>query len=113
MHFCAKFTCIAHSWKFEDIYNFPKKQFDSVMDKDAEQEEEFELQEEDESDIEFVEDLGDDEEWENDLDNKVEEVELDSGFGMADLEDMSGPSKKKRRKGPRLEVEYEQEMDAR
>ena len=96
----------------QDIYNFPKKQFDSVMDKDAEQEEQ-ELLEEDESDMEFVEDLGeDDEEWEHDLEDKVEEVEMEGGFG-ADLEDMSGPSKKKRRKGPRLEVEYEQEMDAR
>lgn len=85
------------------------------MDKDAEEQEERELQEEDESDMEFVEDLGDDdEEWENDLDDKVEEVELEGGFGMDDLEDMSGPSKKKRRsKGPRVEVEYEEEMDAR
>ena len=83
------------------------------MDKDAEQEDEQELLEEDESDMEFVEDLGeDDEEWEHDLEDKVEEVEMEGGFG-ADLEDMSGPSKKKRRKGPRLEVEYEQEMDAR
>lgn len=98
---------------YGDIYNFTKKQFDSVMDKDAEQEDEQELLEEDESDMEFVEDLGeDDEEWEHDLEDKVEEVEMEGGFG-ADLEDMSGPSKKKRRKGPRLEVEYEQEMDAR
>lgn len=102
-------------WCTQDIYNFPKKQFDSVMDKDTELEDEQELQEQDESDIEFVEDLGeDDEEWENDLEDKVEEVEMEGGFGMADLEDMSGPAKKKRRsKGPRLEVEYEEEMDAR
>merc|ERR1719181_699876 len=46
---------------YGDIYNFPKKQFDSVMDKNKEEEEEEEL-EEDDDDEEFVEDLGDDEE---------------------------------------------------
>merc|ERR1712193_385163 len=44
---------------YGDIYNFPKKQFNSVMDKNKEEEED-EL-EEDEDDEEFVEDLGDDE----------------------------------------------------
>merc|ERR1712072_360750 len=43
---------------YGDIYNFPKKQFESVVDKNKEEEEELE----DESENEFVEDLGDDEE---------------------------------------------------
>merc|ERR1711904_268307 len=34
---------------YGDIYNFPKKQFDSVMDKNAEEEEEDEDEEEDEA----------------------------------------------------------------
>jgi len=65
--------------------------------------------------MEFVEDLGEDdeEEWE-DLDNKVEEVELEDDLGMADMEDVALPARKKRRaRGPRVELEYEEEMDAR
>ena len=158
-------TTYSSSWG--DIYNFPKKQFESVMEK--EDEEEKELEEEDESDMEFVEDLGEDEEEWEDIDNKdrhlstvaptrqvrhdyvhkycvqlfyvffvgfhwiqsilllfrqvvyarlhinkafdlqVETVEVQGG--LMDMEDL-GPMRKRRRK-PRVEVEYEQEMDAR
>merc|ERR1719213_1030312 len=49
---------------YGDIYNFPKKNFDSVMDKNKEDEEE--LEDEDDSDMEFVEDYEDEEELEAD-----------------------------------------------
>merc|ERR1719262_1400227 len=44
---------------YGDIYNFPKKQFDSMVEKNKEEEEE--LEDEMESENEFVEDLGDEE----------------------------------------------------
>merc|ERR1712048_1370266 len=47
---------------YGDIYNFPKKQFENVMDKNKEEDEEDEL----EDDEEFIEDL--DEEDEDELD---------------------------------------------
>jgi len=101
---------------YGDIYNFPRAQFDNVMNKEGVQEDEKEFLEEDESDMEFVEDLGDDdEEWENDLDDKVETVEVPGGF--ADMEDMGMRPRKKRRAkssgSARVELEYEQEMESR
>merc|ERR1711972_1311877 len=52
---------------YGDIYNFPKKQFENVMDKNKEEEEEDEL----EDDEEFIEDLDDEDELE--LDGEVED----------------------------------------
>merc|ERR1711904_108671 len=43
---------------YGDIYNFPKKQFESMVDKNKEEEEEVE----DESENEFVEDFGEEDE---------------------------------------------------
>merc|ERR1711972_335404 len=44
---------------YGDIYNFPKKQFDNVLDKNAE---ETEAEDEDDSEAEFVEDFGEEDE---------------------------------------------------
>merc|ERR1712048_1528636 len=78
---------------YGDIYNFPKKQFNSVMDKNKEEEEEDEL-EEDDDDEEFIEDLGDDEEldgeFEDEVEPMVERLELEE-LGekkIRDLEDI-------------------------
>merc|ERR1712139_59017 len=63
---------------YGDIYNFPKKQFDSVVEKNKEEEEEVE----DESENEFVEDFGeeDDEEldgeFEDELEPEVQRLEM-------------------------------------
>lgn len=96
---------------YGDIYNFPKKQFDKVMDKEEEDEAEDELEDE----LDFIEDLGDsdldDEELE--MEGEVETVEMDDSL-MDDMEDlgMAQPSKRGR-KAPRVELEYEEELEAR
>lgn len=105
---------------YGDIYNFPKKQFDSVVEQNKEEEEELE----DESDNEFVEDLGEEDEeeldgeLEDELEPEVERVELEElgSSKIRDLEDLgaaSFPSRKRRRNLPRVELEYEEEMEQR
>mmetsp|Transcript_74150 Transcript_74150/g.217596 ORF Transcript_74150/g.217596 Transcript_74150/m.217596 type:complete len:278 (-) Transcript_74150:93-926(-) len=103
---------------YGDIYNFPQKQFQSALDNgELEKEDE----KEDESETEFVEDMGEDDDFEeDDLDvDKVEEVELEGQTGLADLEDLdevaggAAKPRKKRRQGPKVELEYEEEMEAR
>lgn len=100
---------------YGDIYNFPKKNFDSMLSKESgEMEEEAESEVEEET--EFVEDFGDD-------DDEVEDEEEGEArqlvdMGDADIEDLEGmPSAKRRRggskKGPSVELEYEEELEAR
>lgn len=101
---------------YGDIYNFPKKQFDSVLEQNAEEEEE----QEDESDAEFVADLDDEDDEFEEEDECVEQVEMEDDLGegdTADLEDLGSmlPSSKRRRQNggraePRVELEYEEEM---
>merc|ERR1712014_459086 len=95
---------------YGDIYNFPKKQFDNILDQNAEAQEE----QEDDSDPEFVADLDEDDEFEEE-DERVEQVEMEDDLGegdVADLEDLGSmiPASKRRRQGggaaPRVELEY-------
>merc|ERR550537_1415454 len=68
---------------YGDIYNFPKKQFDSMIEKNKEEEEELE----EESENEFIEDLG--EEDEEELDGELED-ELEPEVERVELEELGG-----------------------
>lgn len=99
---------------YGDIYNFPQKNFDSMLAKESgEMEEEAESEVEEET--EFVEDFGDDDD-EAESEGEGEARQL-VDLGDADIEDLEGmPSAKRRRggkKGPSVELEYEEEMEAR
>jgi protein MAK16 len=102
---------------YGDIYNFPKKQFESMVEKNKEEEEE--VEDEDESENEFVEDLGEDEddfEREDELESELVELNTPSLNKIRDLEDIAGASfmqKKRRKNVPRVELEYEEEMESR
>jgi len=100
---------------YGDIYNFPQKQFDSVVEKNKEEELE------DESDAEFVEDFDEDEldgEMEDEMEPEVQRVELEElgankARDMEDLDAMAFGARKRRKAAPRVELEYEEEMEQR
>jgi len=98
---------------YGDIYNFPKKQFESALEDES-------IEKEEEDETEFVEDLelGEDEEEEDLEFEKVEQVEVEDDLeGIEDLEDLgelAQPAKKRRGPArPRVELEYENEMESR
>jgi len=105
---------------YGDIYNFPKKQFENVMDKNQEEEEEDEDEEEDEEETEFIEDFG--EEDEDELEAEAEEEMAAEAkrlhAKLRDLEDLSASmgslssnySKRRKMNVPRVELEYEEEV---
>jgi protein MAK16 len=102
---------------YGDIYNFPQKQFDNVLDNNKADEEELEDEDESDAEAEFIEDFGDDDE-ELEEDEEVQMVDMEDPEEMQDLEELAGiaskGSKRSRRGGgPRIELEYEQEIDAR
>lgn len=112
---------------YGDIYNFPKRQFDTVMEREGEKESEDEEEEEknmeeeeefemdDEDDGAFVED---DEVSSEGMSDDDETLSMGS-HDLGDLEDLGAKigaqlktQKGKRAKRPSVEVEYEMEDDA-
>mmetsp|Transcript_63810 Transcript_63810/g.152180 ORF Transcript_63810/g.152180 Transcript_63810/m.152180 type:complete len:282 (-) Transcript_63810:64-909(-) len=102
---------------YGDIYNIPSKQFDSTLQKNTEFEEEKDVQE-------YVEDLDEDEDEEEmeeeaqpvDDEAEIEALESLQQLDDGDLEDIAGfsePSRKRRKQAPRVELEYEEELDTR
>lgn len=119
---------------YGDIYNFPESPYQMALDKmqqDEQEESETELESElDESMVEYVEDLeSEDEEEMEDMeylgdnqwgavasDDDSEEQQEDDNDSDEDSDDDSPQkkaSKRPRKKGPRVEIEYEQEDEAR
>lgn len=101
---------------YGDIYNFSQKAFDSVVNKEGEVESESE--DEDEQEAEYVMDMNDDSDSgvEEVTDEKtlkrLREAEMEDEQDLENIADRpSALRKKKKIRGPRVEIEYEQEME--
>lgn len=86
---------------YGDIYNFPEKTYAAVLDQQSDDEDEMESETEE---VEFVEDFDEDE---SDLEDCADEF-MEAETSSDEEEEDEGPVKK----GPHIEIEYEQEEES-
>lgn len=115
---------------YGDIYNFPEMSYNKALDhaeeeEEVEEETESESEEEEEGLVEYVEDLDSEEEVEEDMEDMDYMGDGKWGQGSdgdsdesqsndssdSDDEKPKKPKKENRRRGPRVEIEYEEERE--